>query len=148
VPCRTATTPLPGGSARDVSLTIAEARREHDEGLPHDTIPHLIAAYGSRYRDVLELADARRDLRTRLAPDSPVIGAELLWAARHEMAVTLADAVLRRTPLGALGDPGEAAVRAAAAIMAAELGWSDAQTRAEMEALSASGYGTLNASNT
>ena len=94
VPCRTATAALPGGSVRDVSLTIAEARREHDEGLPADTIPHLVAAYGSRYRDVLELAGNRAEWRTRIAPDSPVVGAELVWAARHEMAITLADAVM------------------------------------------------------
>ena len=59
VPCRTATTILPGGSVRDVGLAIADARREHDEGLPTDTIPHLIAAYGSRFRDVLEVAGGR-----------------------------------------------------------------------------------------
>jgi glycerol-3-phosphate dehydrogenase len=137
VPCRTASTPLPGGSARDVSLTIAEARREHDEGLPHDTIPHLVAAYGSRYRDVLELADGRPDLRSRLAPDSPVIGAELLWAARHEMAITLADAVVRRTPLGALGDPSDATLARAVEIVGRELKWNGERARVETTAVHA-----------
>jgi glycerol-3-phosphate dehydrogenase len=135
VPCRTASTPLPGGSARDTSLTIAEARRDHDEGLPHDTIPHLVSAYGSRYRDVLEVADGRPDLRTRIAADSPVIGAELLWAARHEMAATLADAVIRRTPLGALGAPDDAALTKAAAIVGRELEWTEERMRAEVRAL-------------
>ena len=124
VPCRTATTPLPGGSLRDIGLAIADARREFDEGLPTDTIPHLIAAYGSRYRDVMEIAGTRADWRTRLAPDSPVIGAELVLAARKEMAPTLADAVIRRTPLGALGHPGDPALNRAAAIVGGELGWS------------------------
>lgn len=124
-PCRTDATPLPGGSLRDVGLTIAEARREHDAGLPSDTIPHLVAAYGSRYRDVLELADKRPEWRTRIADDSPVIGAELVWAVRHEMAVTLRDAALRRTPLGVLAYPGDAAAERAARIVGAELGWSD-----------------------
>ena len=113
VPCRTAATPLPGGSVRDVGLAIADARREFDEGLPTDTIPHLIAAYGSRYRDVLDIAADRPDWRTRIARDSPVIGAELVLAARHEMAMTLADAVVRRTPLGALGYPGDGRARRA-----------------------------------
>ena len=54
-----ASTPLPGGSLRDIGLAIADARREFDEGLPTDTIPHLIAAYGSRYRDVMEIAGNR-----------------------------------------------------------------------------------------
>ena len=135
VPCRTATTPLPGGSLRDIGLAIADARREFDEGLPTDTIPHLIAAYGSRYRDVMEIAGTRSDWRTRLAPDSPVIGAELVLAARKEMAPTLADAVIRRTPLGALGHPGDTALDRAAAIVGGELGWSDERRRDEITAV-------------
>jgi glycerol-3-phosphate dehydrogenase len=147
VPCRTAATPLPGGSLRDIGLAIADARREYDEGLPTDTIPHLIAAYGSRYRDVMDVAAARPDWRTRLAPDSPVIGAELVLAARKEMAPTLADAVIRRTPLGALGHPGEAALARAAAIVGTELGWSDERRRQEIAAVDAF-YGIVKALNT
>jgi glycerol-3-phosphate dehydrogenase len=133
--CRTATTPLPGGSLRDIGLAIADARREYDEGLPTDTIPHLIAAYGSRYRDVMEIAGTRQEWRTRLAPDSPVIGAELVLAARKEMAPTLADIVIRRTPLGALGHPGDVALARAAAIVGGELGWSDERRHQEIAAV-------------
>ena len=136
-PCRTAAVPLPGGSLRDIGLAIADARREFDEGLPTDTIPHLIAAYGSRYRDVMEIAGNRREWRTRLAPDSPVIGAELVLAARKEMAPTLADIVIRRTPLGALGHPGEAGLTRAAAIVAGELGWSEDRRQQEIADVSA-----------
>ncbi len=134
-PCRTATAPLPGGTVRDVGLAIADARREFDEGLPTDTIPHLIAAYGSRYRDVMEIAANRPDWRTRIAPDSPVIGAELILAARKEMAPTLADAVIRRTPLGALGYPGDDALARAAAIVGTELGWTEERRREEIAAV-------------
>jgi len=133
--CRTASTALPGGSIRDVGLAIADARREHDEGLPADTIPHLIAAYGSRYRDIIELAADRPDWRTRVAHDSPVIGAELILAARKEMAPTLADIVIRRTPIGALGYPGDEALARAAAIVGAELRWSDERRREEIAAI-------------
>jgi glycerol-3-phosphate dehydrogenase len=135
VACRTGTTALPGGTIRDVGLAIADARREFDEGLPTDTIPHLIAAYGSRYRDVMELAADRPDWRTRIARDSPVIGAELVLAARKEMASTLADIVIRRTPLGALGYPGDAAMTRAAAMVGAELRWSDEKQRDEIAAV-------------
>jgi glycerol-3-phosphate dehydrogenase len=103
--------------------------------LPTDTIPHLIAAYGSRYRDVMEIAGSRADWRSRLAPDSPVIGAELVLAARKEMAPTLADVVIRRTPLGALGHPGEAALTRAAAIVGTEFGWSEERKQQEMTAV-------------
>jgi glycerol-3-phosphate dehydrogenase len=66
---------------------------------------------------------------------SPVIGAELIWAARAEMAVTLSDAVVRRTPLGALGYPGDAAATRACELLAGEFGWSSERQRAEIEAL-------------
>ena len=135
VPCRTAVSCLPGGDLGDVLLTIAEARREHDAGLPGDTIPHLVAAYGSRYGRILQLAGERSEWRARVADDSPVIGAQLAWAVKHEMAITLADAVVRRTPLGAMGYPGDPAAERAAGIVGRELGWSEERTRQEIDQL-------------
>jgi glycerol-3-phosphate dehydrogenase len=59
--------------------------------------------------------------------------------ARHavgeEMALHLSDVVLRRTDLGTAGPPAEADVEAAATAMASALGWDEAKTRAEREAL-------------
>ena len=134
VPSRTATTPLPGGEIKDVAATVAAARRECGIELPSDTFPHLVSAYGSRYKEVLALCEGQPDLTSRLAEGSPVIGAELVWAVRHEMAMTLADAVIRRTPLGALGYPGDMAVDRAADLVAGTLGWSHDRRRSEVAA--------------
>ena len=135
VPSRTATTLLPGGSLRDTTLAIADARRDHDADLPSDTIPHLVAAYGSRYRDILGLAASRSEWRARVADDSPVVGAQLVWAVRKEMAITLADAMIRRTPIGALGCPSDRALNTAATIVGTELGWSEERRREEIAAV-------------
>src|SRR5260221_1839547 len=116
-PCRTADTILPGGSLRDVGATIGEVRREYDAGLPTDTIPHLLVAYGSRHRDLLELAANRPEWRARVAPDSPVIRAELVHAARTEILTPLAAAGVRPTPIGALGVPDDETPARAAAIL-------------------------------
>src|SRR5262249_28386683 len=137
VECKTAATTLPGGDVRDVGLAIAEARREHDEGLPTDTVPHLIAAYGTRFRDVLELTIGHPELKKRVAPGSPVIGAELVRAVRNEMAVTLADALIRRTPVGALGYPGDEPVTRAAEIVGGELRWDEARKNREIAGVKA-----------
>jgi len=133
-PCRTAVTPLPGGDLVDNAAEVASAGREHAD-LSSGTLSHLVAAYGSRYRHVLELASGRSEWRSPISDDSPVIGAELVWAVRHEMALTLDDAVIRRTPLGALGFPGDAVAHCAAEIVGAELGWSDERRREELDAL-------------
>src|SRR5262245_29907816 len=135
--CETATIPLPGGDISNLSAAIGEARRLWDARLPSDTVPHLIAAYGSGYGEVLALSATRRDWLERVGEGSPVIGGELVWAVRHELALTLQDAVVRRTPLGALGYPGDAAARRAADIVGTELGWDEARKREEIESLRA-----------
>jgi glycerol-3-phosphate dehydrogenase len=71
----------------------------------------------------------------------------LAHAARHEMVLTLEDAVVRRTPLGALGCPTDELLRHAATIVGAELGWDEAKKDTEVEAVQRF-YGTLNAWNT
>jgi hypothetical protein len=43
--------------------------------------------------------------------------------------------VLRRTPLGALGYPGDAGAERAAQIVGGELGWPAQRTRDELDAL-------------
>ena len=57
---------------------------------------------------------------------------DLVEAVRDEMVVTLADAVLRRTPMGALGCPDESELTQAAATVGAELGWSPERMQQEI----------------
>jgi len=142
-PCLT-TDPLPGGAMADPLTVLADARAEYDALLPSESLPHLVAAYGSRYRAITRLAGERKEWSERVSDACPVIGAQLVWAFRHEMAMTLTDAVVRRTPLGALGYPGDAAVDASAAILGQELGWTDERRDAEVGGLRRF-YGTLNA---
>jgi glycerol-3-phosphate dehydrogenase len=51
------------------------------------------------------------------------------------MALTLADAVLRRLDLGTAGPPPPLELDVVARVMAAELGWDQGRERAEREAL-------------
>jgi glycerol-3-phosphate dehydrogenase len=68
----------------------------------------------------------------------------LVQAARDEMVMTLEDAVVRRTPLGALGHPGNDVLEHAAAIVGEVLGWDADRRRTEIDAVSRY-YGTSNA---
>jgi glycerol-3-phosphate dehydrogenase len=56
-------------------------------------------------------------------------------AAREEMALHLADAVLRRLDVGTAGTPAPAEVAAVASTMAEELGWSDDRLQDELNVL-------------
>jgi glycerol-3-phosphate dehydrogenase len=128
-PCRTAVRPL---------LPVPE-QALHEEVPSAETVPqddlqsHLLASYGLRYDAVLNLCDERPDWGARVSDDSPVIAAELVWAVRHEMALNLVDALVRRTPLGTLGDPGEAVTERAADILGSELKWTDGERRRNID---------------
>ena len=59
--------------------------------------------------------------------------AQVVHAIRHEMARTLNDILLRRTGLGTLGDPGDAALKSIAELASRELGWEPARMGVELE---------------
>ncbi len=132
-PCATDTTPLAGGDVGDLTGFFADARRTAN-GLDPDTGERLARLYGSEYHAVRQLI-APGPLGEPLSDACPTLGAEVVYAMREEMAVTLADAVLRRTEAGVTGHPGRPALERAAALMAFELGWTPAHIEAELAAV-------------
>ena len=127
----TATRALPGGRiARRGEFFAGMAKT-----FPGLATGHLARLYGTRLNDVVAMADNRPDLLDPVAMTGD-IGAQVVFAAREEMAMTLADAVMRRTGVGQLGDPGDAALARAADLMAQELGWTEGRKRREIESVS------------
>jgi glycerol-3-phosphate dehydrogenase len=94
-----------------------------------------LAVYGADAPAVLELARAEPALGERLCEALPVIGAQVVWAAREEMARTVEDVLSRRTR--ALLLDARAARDVAprvAALLARELGRDEAWQRAQVAA--------------
>ena len=128
---------LPGaGIADHEALTIETARAVGLELAP-PIIRHVIGVYGDRCAAIVRIMAERSDWRMPLVPGRPVIGAEVVHAIRHEMACTLADIVVRRSELGAMGHPGADMVSAMAAIAAEELGWEPDRRAREIGAVDA-----------
>ena len=128
---------LPGaGIADHEALTIETARAVGLELAP-PIIRHIIGVYGDRCAAIVRLMAERTDWRMPLVPGKTVIGAEVIHAIRAESACTLADIVVRRTELGAMGHPGAEMVEAIAAIAAEELGWDSARRADEVERVNA-----------
>lgn len=92
----------------------------------------LLELYGPLAWEVAEMARAEPHLAEPLAPACNAIGAQIAHAFRREGAVHLTDALMRRTNIGAVGWPGEDAVRRAAEIAAAIMGWREDRTREEI----------------
>jgi glycerol-3-phosphate dehydrogenase len=97
-----------------------------------------LAPYGADAIAIQELAAAAPELAAPLDSALPYVGAEVVWAARHEMARTVEDVLARRTR--ALLLDARASSEAApevARLMAAELGKDAAWEAAQVEAYQA-----------
>jgi glycerol-3-phosphate dehydrogenase len=135
--CITASRPLPG-TPLDQQRLAAEIDPEGSAlGLNAAQRAYLARQYGRRAAAVLQLASARPELAQRVSPDSPVIAAELLQAVRDEAALTLADVMLRRTPLGFAPSQGIPVAARVAELVGAELGWTQARRNTEVAQYSA-----------
>jgi glycerol-3-phosphate dehydrogenase len=84
-----------------------------------------------------DLVRRNPSLAAPLSESCAVTRARIALATRDEMAIHLADALLRRTDAGTGGHPGAEAVRSAAAVMAGELGWTASRTADEIAAVEA-----------
>lgn len=133
--CETHCTPVHGGEIGRLKSYIERAQKTYRHLAP-EIVANLVDFYGSRIGEVLATADERQgereELLRRLAPETNVIGAQVVHAVRHEMALHLEDVVFRRTGLGTLGHPGVPAITQAAELMRRELGWDETQHAREI----------------
>jgi glycerol-3-phosphate dehydrogenase len=132
---RRAEEPVWGGAFARLEDVTAGALAEYGERLGAPVARELTHLYGTHYRDVAALAEADARLAAPLGPGTLTIGAQVVYAVREEMAQTLADVVRRRTALGALGHPGDRALRACADLMAQLCGWDARRTAEELAAV-------------
>lgn len=135
----TAREPLPGSEARDLA---AFRTRALGVGLPADTVDHLLRHYGSESAGIVNLGMGDRALFRRLHPRHPAIAAEVIHAARRELAQTVEDVMVRRLHLyHELADHGLPAAARVARLLGTELGW-DAERAAREAARYAEFAGT------
>jgi glycerol-3-phosphate dehydrogenase len=132
---RTDKVPLPGAAVEDFESFAAEFKVR--SGLTDELAERLLRLYGTRAPDVLELAGDDPSLRMPLSPSATVetglIGAEVLYAFRHELAQTLSDVLLRRTMVGLGPKVGLDVDEAASQVAVKHLGWDDERAQGEVQ---------------
>jgi glycerol-3-phosphate dehydrogenase len=133
--CRTAITPLWGGGIDYFESFLRKSLAEAPSWLDRESSAHLVYSYGSGYNRLIHYITEQPELAQRIDPYLPVTAAEVIHAARDEMAVTLSDVVQRRTELGAMGRPAPQSLQKCAEFMAKELGWSIERQQKEIDAV-------------
>jgi glycerol-3-phosphate dehydrogenase len=131
-PSCTHETPLVGAEGYD-ALWNRRARLAADWQLTTPRIERLLGRYGSRALEVLETTRDRPALARPLAGAEDYLAAEIRYAASHEGAVHLDDALTRRTRISIeTFHRGVASAREAADLLGEVLGWSDVDRRREV----------------
>jgi glycerol-3-phosphate dehydrogenase len=132
---RTAKIPLPGGAVGDFDAFAAEFKVT--SGLADELAQRLLKLYGARAPDVLAMAGGDPSLRMPLSTSATVetglLGAEVLYAFKREMAQTLSDVLLRRTMVGLGPNVGLDVEETAAQVAVKNLGWSEERAKSEVE---------------
>ena len=99
--------------------------------------PHIEKVYGPDCADIFAIIAGDEKTGSYLRLEPPLLKAEVIHAVREEMAVTLADVVLRRTDCGTCGCPARHDLQAIAAVMAGELGWDETRIAREIDGMAA-----------
>jgi glycerol-3-phosphate dehydrogenase len=130
-PSRTATRRLVGAADRPVLAALAaDLTAEH--GLDAPVVDRLVARHGTQATEVLALG-RECGLLGRLVDGEDHLEVEILWAARHELALGVDDVLARRMRLvQELPDRGASVAPRVAAILGGELGWDEARQTSEV----------------
>ena len=131
-PCPTRDRPLPGSGDGDPS-GLAD-RLAGSTGMPRRTAGRLARLYGVRAEEVWRLTAADAALAEVLDQGSGLIGAEVLFALQHELAVTLTDVLARRVLVAFERDHGLGSLEQIATMAATCAGWSDERRQQEIAA--------------
>ena len=131
-PSRTEQVPL-AGAAGYAARWAGRQRIAADSGLPVSQVERLLGRYGADIDELLALLAGRPALGQPVPGSGGYLGAEVVFACSHEGALRLDDVLARRTrTMIETRDRGLAAAPHAADLMAAELGWRQARTAAEV----------------
>jgi glycerol-3-phosphate dehydrogenase len=129
--CDTADVPLPGATGRFKSF-VAKLTPE----APSPSIAaNLARNYGARAAQVLSLGNGDKSLLSAVSQRLPDIAAQVAFAVRSEMAMTLDDVLFRRTGLGTLGPLEPGAVESVASLMGSMLGWSEDEKQRQIASI-------------
>ncbi|MCI0664086.1 MAG: glycerol-3-phosphate dehydrogenase [Acidobacteria bacterium] len=131
---RTEDLTISGGAMKREELERTVQLLTETEILSLQAAEHLVFTYGSNYRHLLALLHEDEKLRKPLVEGLPDLSVEIVYAARQEMALTLSDALIRRTRLAVLAGEGSVeCAPGAAALMARELGWDYEEMRRQID---------------
>ena len=131
--CITDRVPLAGAAGFE-ARTNQRVMLSRRSGLSLAQVDHLLGRFGGLVDELLDLVGQRPELGEPLAGAEAYLAVEVVHAVTHEGARHLDDVLTRRTRISIeTFDRGTHSARAAARLMAGELGWDDARRDDEVD---------------
>lgn len=127
--------------SREISPVVSEkqlrefARRASECRVDAQTVARLCSHYGSGCEKILDIIGDDPALARPIDRLPDTVSAEIVYGARFEQAIYLADVIFRRTGLGGHALPSARVVEHCSSVMAHECGWSSSDQRAQVRRL-------------
>lgn len=124
---------LSGCEIRDMNEFMKKQHLQYSDFKP-ETVEYISRNYGTESAQVFEIARSNPKWSKVITADGELL-AEVVYAIRHEMALTLKDIMLRRTGTGTLGHPGEDTLQAVLNTAAELLHWDEERKLSEYQSV-------------
>ena len=110
---------------------ITKKQKQHAEFLP-EQIEYLTKCYGTEIDKLFAIAEENDNYKNPLNKDGENL-AQVIFAIRNEMALSLSDIMIRRTGIGQLGHPGKDTLDKVSKLAAKELNWDNKKLADEID---------------
>ncbi len=107
-------------------------KKNQYKNFPANQIEYLAQSYGTEIDAIFTIANNNEYLLKPLNPDGENL-AQVLFAIKNEMALSLSDILLRRTGIAQLGHPGKETLEKVAKLAAKELSWDHKKMELEID---------------
>jgi len=122
---------LAGSEIPDMEMFVLECKKKYN-GFRDSHVEYLSRIYGRELDAVMAIAGEKKEWAAPLNGDGEML-AQVIYAIRNEMALTLKDIIFRRTGLGTLGHPGDTVLKKIADTAARELKWDEKRKKTEIK---------------
>jgi glycerol-3-phosphate dehydrogenase len=123
---------LAGGDIGNVESFRSQAHAQRPESIGAASLDSILFNHGTHYQRVLQCSASDASTPATVS-GTHTLAAEIHHAVKQEMAVHLADVVMRRTDMSGDAHPGHEALRFTAQVMAQLLAWSPQRIGQELE---------------
>jgi len=125
---------LSGCEIKDMNEFMRKQHLQYDDFFGNDTVEYVSRNYGTQSHTVFQIAQENSKYAEVVSHDGELLS-EVVYAIKHESAMTLKDILLRRTGIGTLGKPKEEFIQKVIKVASELLKWNDERQQDEYNSI-------------